>query len=127
LFRRTLRCRTHRDDSRPASASTVNLFQAALVHPVSSPLKSIRHRLSSEPPTGVQDDGSLPADDSNNYILESSGIIFPDRVFNLYKPSLRKVLPHHCNLLQFVGDLLPGGGAGSSSRDFVVIGFFLRA
>jgi hypothetical protein len=59
-----LRCRTHRDDSRPASASTVNLFQVALVHPVSSPLKSIRHRLSSEPPTGVDDDGSLAADES---------------------------------------------------------------
>jgi hypothetical protein len=92
LFRRTLRCRTHRDDSRPASASTVNLFQAALVHPVSSPLKSIRHRLSNEPPTSVEDDGSLAADDSNNYILESSGIFFPGGVFNLYKPSLREIL-----------------------------------
>lgn len=53
LFRRIPRCRTHRDVAERASA--VNLLQAAYTHPDSSPCISFRHRLSSEPPTIVED------------------------------------------------------------------------
>jgi hypothetical protein len=123
LFRRLLRYRTHREVKRLDSAFLVNLIQTALVYPVLSPCKSIRHRLGSEPPTGAEDNGSLLVDDTYNFILESSKILFLDDVFDLYKPSFCEGLPHFCNLLQLVGVMLPGGGAGYFSVDFVVIGF----
>jgi hypothetical protein len=65
----------------------------------------------------------LLADDTYNFILESSNILFHNGVFDLYKPSFCEGLPHFCNLLQLVGVQLPGGGARYFSVDFVVIGF----
>jgi hypothetical protein len=73
LFRCHLCRRTHQAVG-PVSGLSVNLFQAALLHLASSPLKSIRHRLGSEPPTGYEDDDPLLADDGYNHIHESSAI-----------------------------------------------------
>jgi hypothetical protein len=103
-------CRRTHQAAGPVSGLSVNLFQAALLHPASSPLKSIRHRLGSEPPTGYEDDDPLLADDGYNHIRESSAILSLDGVFGLYKPTLCEAIPHHCNLLQFAGVLPFSGG-----------------
>jgi hypothetical protein len=57
---------------------------------------------------------------------------FLDGIFSHYKPTHDEALPHHCTaasatpLLQFTGNLLSGGGLGSSSRVHVVFGFFVK-
>jgi hypothetical protein len=74
----------------------MNLYQAAPLHPASSPPKFLRHRLGSKPPTGAEDDDFLPADASFYHILGSS-VMFPlNGIFNHYKPTLDEALPHHC-------------------------------
>jgi hypothetical protein len=56
---------------------------------------------------------------------------FPNSIFSHYKPTHEEALPHHYTasatpLLQFAGNLLSGGGLGSSSRVHVVFGFFVK-
>jgi hypothetical protein len=98
-----------------------------------SPLEILYHRLGSEPPTGFEDGDFIPIDASFNIIF-GSPVMFPfDGVFSHLKPMHGEALPHHCNLasttplLQFAGVLFSSGSSGSSFRDFVVFGFFLKA
>jgi hypothetical protein len=95
-------------------------------------MRIYRHRLNSEPPTGIEDDSHLLTDAGINIIFESSVMFFLDSIFSHYKPTHGEALPHHCTtasatpLLQFAGNLLSDGGLGSSSRVHVVFGFFVK-
>jgi hypothetical protein len=98
----------------------------------SCPLKLLRHRLGSEPPTGSEDDDLLHADAGFNLIFGTSAMHYPDGVFNHFKPTLAEVLPLHCNhtlatpLLQFTGDMPVADAPRSSSRYLTVNGCFFK-
>jgi hypothetical protein len=91
-------------------------------------MRIYRHRLNSEPPTGIEDDSHLLTDAGINIIFGSSVMFFLDGSFSHYKPTHGEALPHHCTtasatpLLQFVGDLF--SGSVLRSRDLFVIGLF---
>lgn len=80
----------------------------------------------------MDDDDFKPVDASFIKIIGSSMMIPFDGVSSHFKPTQGKALPYHCNqvsvtsMLQFAGDLLSDSESESRSRDFDVIGFFLR-
>lgn len=126
--RRTLR-------SIPASASTftINRCQAATLHRAVCLPQILHHRFSSTSPSDSGDGDLLHDGDRSKLILGMPVKLLPDVVFNHIKPSLVEALPHlwlqasAMPLQPIAGDLLSGGFPGSvSSRDLVVIGFFLK-
>jgi hypothetical protein len=109
-------------------------LQATLIFSTSSPIKILRHRFGSEPPTGSEDGNLQPVGGSFNFIFSSPMMFLLDGVLIHFKPTHGEALPHHYSfafvtLQQFAGDLHSGEVFGScfvSSEDLDVIGSFLK-